>query len=235
MACALQIVFFDAANTVIEPVPSVGHIYARVAAKYGVEASAESLNKAFPSAWKGVRGEGGASPYGTTEESARRFWFDTVRRTFEEAGHRMPDGTFFDELYRVFELGENWRVAPDLPEALELVRRAGIRTGILSNFDGRLRKILAALGLDESFEVMAVSCEIGAEKPDRAIFDAARELAGVKMPSEVGFIGDQKGDDLEGARAAGWRACRIDRSLSGPDAPNSAFPTLTSCVEYLLQ
>ena len=40
-------VFFDAANTLLYPYPSVGAVYAQVAERYGVSTSAEAVQRAF--------------------------------------------------------------------------------------------------------------------------------------------------------------------------------------------
>ena len=54
------------------------------------------------------------------------------------------------------------------------------------------------------FDVAALSFEIRAVKPERAIFLAAAELAGCD-PEEIFFVDDTPGH-VEGARAAGYDA-----------------------------
>ena len=44
-------VFFDAANTLLYPFPSVGTLYAEVATRYGVTTSATEVQTAFRHAW----------------------------------------------------------------------------------------------------------------------------------------------------------------------------------------
>ena len=64
----VRAVTFDVGGTLIKPSPSVGHIYAEVAARHGrKKVSPETLNRRFAAAWKGLksfnhtpRGMGGA-------------------------------------------------------------------------------------------------------------------------------------------------------------------------------
>jgi glucose-1-phosphatase len=92
-----------------------------------------------------------------------------------------------------------------LPLAAQL-RQAGYRLGILSNtcdvhwdYCRTHYRIVA-----EGFSVHALSYEIGAAKPDAAIFQAAAELAGCR-PEEIFFVDDIAGH-VAGARAAGFDA-----------------------------
>jgi len=49
----IKAITFDAGGTLIEPWPSVGEIYASVAAEFGdAELSAEQINRQFAAAWK---------------------------------------------------------------------------------------------------------------------------------------------------------------------------------------
>ncbi|MBI3839171.1 MAG: HAD family phosphatase [Planctomycetia bacterium] len=84
---------------------------------------------------------------------------------------------------------------------------AGYRLGILSNTcpghwayctDGRYGL------MNQSFEVFALSYELGACKPSAKIFQAAAKLAGV-APTEIFFV-DDIARNVEGARAVGFDA-----------------------------
>jgi FMN phosphatase YigB (HAD superfamily) len=87
------------------------------------------------------------------------------------------------------------------------LERAGCRRGILSNTCGVHWEHLLSRGfgvLPDAFEILAFSHEIGAVKPDLAIFHRAQALAGVE-PSAI-FFTDDLPEHVEAARRAGWDA-----------------------------
>lgn len=66
-------------------------------------------------------------------------------------------------------------------------------------------------GLKPFFEHIIISEEVGAQKPDRKIFEIAMERAQTQ-PSECVMIGDNMNTDIAGARAAG-----IDQIFFNPN------------------
>lgn len=97
---------------------------------------------------------------------------------------------------------------PVLPLAAQL-RQTGWPMGILSNtcsmhweYCLRHYRIVA-----EAFGVHALSCRIGARKPEAAIFHAAAKLAGVR-PEEIFFV-DDMAEHVAGARAVGFDAVQF--------------------------
>ena len=48
----VEAITLDVGGTLIEPWPSVGHIYAKVAARHGVQAEPEELTRRFVQAWQ---------------------------------------------------------------------------------------------------------------------------------------------------------------------------------------
>ena len=94
---------------------------------------------------------------------------------------------------------------PMVPVVTQL-RAARYPVGLLSNtcechWDYCRRRYRFLAGL---FPLTALSYEIGAAKPDSAIFEAAARLAGYE-PSEIFFVDDIPGH-VEGARAVGFDA-----------------------------
>jgi HAD superfamily hydrolase (TIGR01549 family) len=78
------------------------------------------------------------------------------------------------------------------------------RLGIVSNFYGNLEAVCRETGLAPHLDAAIDSAVVGAEKPDRRIFDAA--LSALEVPaSEALFVGDSLTRDMAGARDAGIR------------------------------
>ena len=88
--------------------------------------------------------------------------------------------------------------------------------GILTNgfADAQHAKLDRFPILRERSAAIVVSEEVGAMKPQPAIFAHATEQAGV-APSEILYVGDSLHSDVEGGRAAGWQVAwfRGDESV----------------------
>lgn len=94
-----------------------------------------------------------------------------------------------------------------MQEALQRIRRAGVKTCVVSNFDDRLPPLLEAMNLDVLFDAVVVSSQVGAEKPSPKIFDSACKQVGVDPEVDlVLHVGDDRRNDVWGARACGIQA-----------------------------
>jgi putative hydrolase of the HAD superfamily len=103
-----------------------------------------------------------------------------------------------------------FRAYPDAAPALAALRELGLAVICVSNWDISLPEVLERCGLDDAVDGVVTSAEVGARKPDPAIFRPALELAGC-TPGEALYVGDTPAEDLEAARAAGIRALIVDR------------------------
>jgi putative hydrolase of the HAD superfamily len=217
-------VVFDAVGTLLLPREPVGETYARLARAHGVVVSAARLEDAFtrvfaaapPNAHPGVA-------RALVAERERAWWRERVRETF-----RAADGTvrfadfdaFFGRLFDHYADASAWRLASGAPACLDALAARGLRLGVLSNFDERLRGVLAGLGLAARFEVVTLPADAGAAKPERAIFDAC--LARLGLAAErVLYVGDRATLDVAAAQRAGLHVFNV-AALQGlarlPDA-----------------
>jgi putative hydrolase of the HAD superfamily len=218
------VVFFDVAGTLIRVRDGVGAQYARVAARFGVVADPKALEREFPRAFRaappmafpGARAE-------AVPGLEREIWRGIVRDVFAGAGHLegFAPGAFdayFDAVYRHFEEPATWDVFPDVVPALSALREIGAPLGIVSNFDSRVLRILDGLDLARWFASVTLASQVGATKPDRAIFARALAHHGVDASRAI-HVGDSPGEDGAGAVAAGLRAVLIDRAGRHADRP----------------
>ena len=183
----------DAAGTLLSPTEPAAAVYLRYGRKYGVALSeAEVLRRyrqAYSTPWAGstIRYVGDGRP----------FWRFIVSRATG-----CDDPELFEEIYSYYARAEAWSVSPGACDSLARIRAAGIKTAVVSNFDTRLRTIMAELGIDHLFDAVAVSAEVGAEKPNPLLFHAACDALGV-VPGEAIHVGDDRRNDLFGGRDAG--------------------------------
>lgn len=211
----LRAVTFDAGGTLLYPHPSVGGIYAEAARRHGVVADAGAMENGFRRAWVACHHDDVVAAAGNV--SQRDWWRELVFRTLEMAGVAMPDReAYFHELYELFARPEVWRLFPDAVETLTAVRRRGLKVGLLSNWDHRLRPVLEGLGLMPLLDAVTISCEVGAEKPDPKIFRVAWSALGVAHGEEVLHVGDSYRDDVRGALAVGMDAVLVERAGKHP-------------------
>lgn len=197
----IRAVTLDVGHTLIEPRESVGDVYARAAAQHGcTNVSRTDLEQRFQLA---LQRAGSAV-------NTRADWAHIVDNTFAGLLERPPSETFFPDLFRHFGQPEAWRVYDDVWPALDALAQAGVRLGIISNWDDRLRHLLTGMNLAARFEVIVVSCEVGRAKPAPEIFAAAARAFNLP-PLEMLHVGDNAMADVAGARAAGFRAVQITR------------------------
>lgn len=110
------------------------------------------------------------------------------------------------EFYRV----DAWTVIDGAIDALAITKAAGYRNVILSNHAPELPALVEALGFSELIEHTITSAVVGAEKPNRAIFDYALNLFELAPTSDIWMVGDNPVADVEGARGAGIRPILAD-------------------------
>jgi putative hydrolase of the HAD superfamily len=101
----------------------------------------------------------------------------------------------------------------DAVPALEALRDRTLI--VVSNWDCSLPDWLEPRGLLEHVDGVVTSAEVGAAKPDVAVFERALELAGAPA-SEAVHVGDSLENDVAGARAADIRPVLVARDRPAP-------------------
>jgi len=109
---------------------------------------------------------------------------------------------------------------PEVPRVLRALRGAGLRLVVASNWDVSLHEVLARTGLAPLVDGAVSSAEVGAAKPEGAIFARALGLADEGEPAAAWHVGDSPLEDVEGARRAGLVPVLVARR--GEAAPEGA-------------
>ncbi|WP_329391479.1 HAD family hydrolase (plasmid) [Streptomyces sp. NBC_01351] len=126
---------------------------------------------------------------------------------------------------------------PTVLEGLAQLRAAAWTIGIATNGPSDIQRAkLAATGITELVEGIAVSGDIDARKPDRRLFDLAATRCGRRLSDGGWMIGDNPAGDIEGGRRAGLRTIWI-RGRSWPDPlaePHHAVDDVTDAIAILL-
>jgi putative hydrolase of the HAD superfamily len=119
-------------------------------------------------------------------------------------------------LYAAFTDRTNYASFDDVRAALTALRDAGVRLGVISNYEAWLEDLLRDLELTSLLSVRVVSGVEGVEKPDPAIFNLALERIGLPA-GDVVYVGDVPDFDIEPAAAVGMFPVLIDRRGRHPD------------------
>ena len=190
-------IFLDASGTILHAAAPIAATYARAATDYGGTLSTAEVRDRFPVAMRAARAR--RAPLGDW----RPFWSEVIALSTG-----VSDPELVDTLYDHFAQPTAWRLAPDLQDLLATARAEGLRIGLISNWDTRLRSLLNAMGIVHHFERISVSGELGVEKPDPAIFLESCAALGV-APATAVHVGDSWAEDVQGARAAGLHAWHL--------------------------
>ena len=189
------------------------HSYRRAALAHGLTPPpAPEILARFRAAYARPWRHGGSRFAG----DGKPFWRFCVAASLGLPAHALP-AACFDELYDYYaDPTAAWRVAPGAVDALAALRRAGVRVGVVSNFDARLPSLLEGLGLAPYLDRDAVvtSADTGLEKPNPEMFRvcldrlAARAAARI-APADALVVGDDRRNDVAGGRAAGMHAVQV--------------------------
>ncbi|KAK3325050.1 hypothetical protein B0H66DRAFT_547307 [Apodospora peruviana] len=244
------LICFDAFGTLFKPKRPVEEQYTTIARRHfglrGFDASdvRASFRKAFKASAETHPNFGKEVGMGATW-----WWTNVINNTFQPLMPDkaiVPPGLAPALLHR-FSSSEGYTVpAPGLRTLLQTLKSRDmcqkqfdqIVVGVVTNSDDRVPLILESFGLkvsplrfgspprsvikDKEYDVdfHCISYDVGAEKPDRRIFDAAEEMARTvcrarnRQAAAAGvddkwlklFVGDELATDVVGALGAGWHS-----------------------------
>jgi putative hydrolase of the HAD superfamily len=201
----VRAVFFDAVGTLIYPEPPAAEVYAAVGRRFGSSLSTEIIEVRFRNALQREEEADRANGLRTSEARERRRW----RRIVAEVLSDVEPEACFAELFAHFARPDSWRCDPQVEPVLRQLASRGLLLGMASNFDSRLRLIVAGRPELAPLRHLVISSEVGWRKPAPAFFEAAARLAELP-PTHILYVGDDRESDFEGARAAGMQSLWYD-------------------------
>ena len=216
---------FDVGNTLLFPHPSVGHVYSRAAARHGITMTADEAEIQFFRAWNATAAAHQGLIYGTTHDGAKRYWDRVITARFGSAPPPQPGviKAIIDDLYEEFSSTSCWRLHSAWSQVRQCCRDGGLRLGLISNWDLRLRRLLEKIGIVEDVDAVVISAEHAVEKPDPGIFYLALQQLDV-TPGECLHVGDAWREDVQGASHVGMHAAWY--SPKDPNRPEPGHPSL---------
>lgn len=213
----LRAVLFDVDFTLFRPGPELGPDgYLRAGARHGLALDAARYDTARLEALADLQHH---PELEHDEEIWVLFTEDILRGMGAEGGAVRACAA---AIVREWERHENFFLYEDALPVLDVLRRQGVRIGLVSNGQRDLEEFVVHHRLD--VDVAVGSKTHGYVKPHRSIFERALHTLGAG-PSEAAMVGDSPADDIAGARALGMRAILLDRDARHPAGPD-VIPTL---------
>lgn len=187
----IEFVYFDLGNVLVSFEPEIAS--RNLAERFDV--SVEHAHRAVYTSGLQDQFEHGAV--------SRRQYASSLRRQLGRSESEMPTSDVLDAISDMFTPIESMR------GVLAGVRRGGYRVGVLSNtchshWDWITRQKYAVT--DFAFDATILSFQVGAMKPDHAIYRAAETAASV--PSDRILFLDDKAENVAAASSRNWKAVR---------------------------
>jgi putative hydrolase of the HAD superfamily len=211
MRPSLQAVFFDVGNTLLFPHPSVAEVCREVLAEAGHTHDLSAIDDLMPlvDAYYEDRYRADDT-FWTSEEETSSVWVGMYSLLCRRLGITEDAEVIAKRVYDAFGDASRWRAYDDVVPAMERLRLRGASVGIISNWDRRLPRLIAGLGLQPLVDTVVTSAEVGMHKPDPRIFELACARLGV-APERCAHVGDHYYADVLGAQVAGLTPVLIDR------------------------
>ncbi len=128
------------------------------------------------------------------------------REFFGEIGVDTSIAENFNEDYQI-TLGDHIEFVDKAQDILLSQKGKYVLAAVTNGTKTAQEKKLRLLGLNEVFDAVFISENVGAEKPNKAYFDYVFENLGITNKNEVLLIGDSLTSDMKGGFIAGIDTC----------------------------
>jgi len=236
----IDLVTFDLYDTLIELNPPRWERLAAAARTQGIDADAIVLREADRVAEDYFTIENGRLPIRDRKQPEREAFRLELMSRWLEAAELPHDPETTRALRRAYisEFDEvpdhhHYRLFDDVLPALRTLRRAGIKTAVISNADDDVTIVCTHFAFAPLMDLIVTSALVGYEKPDPRTYQAALEPMGVD-PERAVHVGDQPKSDVIGALGVGMGAVLIDRYDRHDGVEVPVVSTLTELADMVV-
>ncbi|MGF1578877.1 MAG: HAD-IA family hydrolase [Gemmataceae bacterium] len=203
----VRAICFDAVGTLIYPSPNAVKVYAEAGRAFGSRCTLSEIKARFSEAFQVQEDADKSNDWTTSPEREVQRWRQIVADVFDDLS---PSEDCFQQLWQHFAEPNAWALFDDVPSTLSSLIEGGYIVAIASNFDARLRKVVAGHPALNGIEHLFISAEMGRRKPSSHFFQYVRRHLGLDS-ANILFIGDDLANDFEGATADGMPTVLISR------------------------
>lgn len=228
----VRAVFFDAVGTLIHPDPPAHVVYEQVGKRYGSRYDSGVIKIRFAEGFEQEEQVDRRRNWRTSEERENERWRHIVAHVLDVVSDPIA---CFQALFDHFSRPDAWRSDPAAGNILDQLAKHGFTLGLASNYDSRLRSVVAGKPELAQIQHLWISSEVGWRKPSHEFFSALCQSVGL-LADQILFVGDDPSNDIEGAVEAGIRAVLFDpdghRVLPGtmPDCQLERIPRLADLM-----
>jgi HAD superfamily hydrolase (TIGR01662 family) len=225
----IKVVTFDFYNTLVRFWPPLEEIQQAACHELGLTVTEDAITHGYAVADVLFNRENEDRPLSQRSDEERLAFFSIYEQLIlETAGIPVS----FDLARQVWKMAmsvpKDFITFDDTVPALEQLREAGYKVGIITNLRRDVDELCERVGLAPYLDFAVGSQEVGIEKPHPPIFMAVLDRVNA-APEEVLHVGDQVRSDVMGAQGVGMKAVLIDRSGYGYDGTDC--PTISSLSE----
>jgi len=217
----VKAVFFDLYQTLVRYEPSREELQAKALKEFGIEVSPEVFCRPLVIADEFIYQEIARSSLSQrSKEEQMKLWVQYEKVLLKEAGIETDEKLILGLLGKMRQFDMKLVLFDDVMPVLTDLQSRGLILGLISNVDRDMTPVLSELRLTPLLQVVVTSQEVGFNKPQPEIFQAALKRTGVRAQEAI-YVGDQYQIDVVGANRVGMKGIFLDRG--------GYFDEITSC------
>ncbi len=230
----IKAVFFDLYYTLVRYEPPQEELESIALKGFGIDVKPEALRRPFFVANEFIYEELARFPLGKRSPDEKMALYARYHEIIlKEAGIEATRELLLTLLGKMQQFKPKLVLFDDVAPALTDLQSRGLILGLISNVDSDITPMLHELGLNSWLQVVVTSQEVGYNKPQPEIFQAALKQARVRA-SEALYVGDQYRIDIVGAKNAGIKGVLLDRGNYYPESADyPRIPSLACLGQHL--
>ena len=217
----VRVILFDAVGTLLRPWPPVAETYHAAALRFGTKRTLQEVRQRFAVALRrypamgvvpitavGPRPTGQRVPVTTSEPRESQRWRSIVSYVFDDIAAESQ--SLFQSLWEHFARSTSWQLFDDVLPVWKTLAADGYRLGLASNFDARLVSLCRSLPPLHTADYCFISSSLKYPKPHPRFYREIQHQLGLPA-GQLLMVGDDRQNDFEAPRAAGWNAVHLCR------------------------